>query len=87
MKEFKVEISRILVDTEPSIEVFNVTAASKNGIWEETLPDETNLKWLLKGMEIGASLSGSFFPRQEIPRKISHKYSCVERKELEETQI
>lgn len=69
LKLMKITIERIRVQTDPKIDIFEVTL-STNGEWKETYGSEAELRAFLRGVKAGAFEAGWVrFEEPEIPRE------------------
>lgn len=64
-----IQIERVKLQIDPSIEVFNVIVAKLDGEWRHTAATEEGLQNFLEGVRAGASLMGAQVEVSSIPTK------------------
>jgi hypothetical protein len=87
MDDFSVKVERVSIETDPSIDVFEVVVTKKGteGVWCETIPTEDNLYWFHRGMQaVTPPLAVS---PMEIPRREQAFRRRRERGQLEKFSL
>lgn len=70
----KIEVRRVSVDLERSVDVFEAHLEDAKGVWDEGFGSEAELRAFLTGVRAGCGMLGVHIVDPEIPRNPSARF-------------